>query len=58
MRYRIERCRRLARLMTDERTIDALNELADDIEADLRKLEAEAGITDVQTIHIGPPRQS
>ena len=43
--------------MTDDRTIAALNELADDIETDLRKLEAEAGIIDAQTIHIGPPRQ-
>ena len=42
MRDRIERCRRLARQTTDAKSITALNDLADEIEIDLRKLEAEA----------------
>ena len=42
IRDRVERCRRLARQTTDERARIALLELADEGEADLRKLEAEA----------------
>lgn len=40
IRDRVERCRRLARQTTDERARVALLELADEGEADLRKLEA------------------
>ena len=41
IRDRVERCRRLARQTTDDRARIALLELADEGEADLRKLEAE-----------------
>jgi hypothetical protein len=34
---RVEQCRRLARSMTDERTVDALNKLADELEEDLKR---------------------
>jgi hypothetical protein len=41
MRSRMERCRRLARLTTDERMNDALRQMADEIEADAKRLEQE-----------------
>jgi hypothetical protein len=41
MRRRIETCRRLARQMLDQETIDALLQMAEEIEIDLAKLEAE-----------------
>lgn len=43
MRERIERCRRLAKATTDERTAEALLQIADEIEADVRQLEARGG---------------
>lgn len=41
MRRRIGTCRRLARQMLDQQTIDALLQMAEEIEIDLAKLEAE-----------------
>ena len=41
MRRRIETCRRLARQMLDQQTIDALLQMAEEIEIDVAKLEAE-----------------
>ena len=43
MRERIQRCRRLAKATTDERTAEALRQIADEIEADVRQLEARGG---------------
>ena len=42
IRSRIERCRRLAALITDKQAIEILLQLADEGEADLRQLEAQA----------------
>jgi hypothetical protein len=39
MRERIEQCRRLAKYINDPRTTEALLRMADEGEADLRKLE-------------------
>ena len=41
IRGRIEQCRRLARYVNDPRTTDALLQMADEGEADLRRLEQE-----------------
>ena len=41
MRDRIERCRRLARDILDRKASEALFQMAREIEADLKKLEAE-----------------
>ena len=41
MRARIAQCRRLAKSTTDARTRDVLNQMAEEGEADLRRLEAE-----------------
>ena len=38
MRNRIERCRRLARSTTDQRTAGILNQMADEGEADIQRL--------------------
>lgn len=43
MRDRILRCRQLAKSTTDERTAGALRQIADEIEADVRKLESRRG---------------
>jgi hypothetical protein len=40
MRARIDKCRRLAKLINDPRTTEALLMMADEGEADLAKLEA------------------
>lgn len=58
MRDRLERCRRLARQMIDTKTIKALNDLADEIEIDLRKLEAEAASGEGPTIRNEMPPQT
>lgn len=38
MRGRVEQCRRLARSTTDERTASVLNQMADEGEADIKRL--------------------
>ena len=43
MRDRIQRCRRLAKSTTDERTATALRQMADEIEADVKQLESRGG---------------
>ena len=40
MRDRVDRCRRLAKGLTDDRARDALLRLAAEIEADIKRLEA------------------
>jgi hypothetical protein len=47
MRARIEQCRRLAKYINDPRTTEALLRMAEEGEADLRKLEAEEASTDL-----------
>ena len=44
MRARIEQCRRLARFVNDPRTTEALLTMAEEGEADLKKLEAEEAL--------------
>jgi hypothetical protein len=41
MRARVEQCRRLAEMITDERAVAILKQMAEDGEADLKRLEAE-----------------
>ena len=41
MRDRMHRCRRLASSISDDRTIAALREIANEIEADIARLEEE-----------------
>ena len=41
MRARVEQCRRLAEMITDERAAAILKQMAEDGEADLRRLEGE-----------------
>ena len=41
MRGRVEQCRRLAQFINDPRTNEALLKMAEEGEADIRKLEAE-----------------
>ena len=43
MRARLEKCRRLAKYITDPRTTEALLRMADEGEVDLARLEAEVG---------------
>ena len=43
IRSRIDRCRRLAAHMTDERTRGILEQMADEGEADLARLQAQQG---------------
>lgn len=42
MRARVDQCRRLAKLINDPRTTEALLRMADEGEADLARLEAES----------------
>ena len=41
MRARVEQCRRLAEMITDERAAAVLKQMAEDGEADLKRLETE-----------------
>lgn len=41
MRGRVETCRRLAKSTSDQRTVDILNQMADEGEADIKRLLAE-----------------
>jgi hypothetical protein len=41
MRARVEQCRRLAEMITDERAAAILKQMAEEGEADLRRLEAQ-----------------
>jgi hypothetical protein len=43
MRGRVEQCRRLARSTTDPRTAQVLNQMADEGEADIKRLLTENG---------------
>jgi hypothetical protein len=40
MRARAQQCRRLAKAITDRRASDILTSMAEDIEADIRRLES------------------
>ena len=41
MRHRAQQCRRLADMITDERAVDELRNMALEVEADILRLEAE-----------------
>ncbi len=41
MRSRVEKCRRLATMTNDARVANVLRQMADEVEADIAKLEAE-----------------
>lgn len=41
MRERVDKCRRLAEMITDERAANILRQMAEDGEADIRRLRAE-----------------
>jgi len=56
MRGRVEQCRRLARSVNDSRATEALLAMAVEIEADLKKLEAERAASRPE-VQIPPPRQ-
>jgi len=43
MRARVEQCRRLANMITDERAAEVLRKMAEEGEADIRRLEAQEG---------------
>jgi len=49
MRARIDQCRRLAKYINDPRTTEALLKMAEEGEADLRKLEAESSATQAES---------
>jgi hypothetical protein len=57
MRGRVEQCRRLAQFINDPRTNEALLKMAEDGEADIRKLEAEEQALNPD-LKIPPPPQS
>ena len=59
MRGRIEQCRRLAKSTTDARAAQILRQMADEGEADLRRLEAEMAdpAGQVEELKIPPPAQ-
>lgn len=46
MRERVAQCRRLATQITDPRTITILRQMADEGEADIKRLEGERGNRD------------
>ena len=48
MRARVEQARRLAKYVNDPRTTEALTQLADEGEADIRKLEEEGRRNDLR----------
>ena len=53
MRSRAEQCRRLAKAILDRRTSDILIKMAEEVEADIRRLEAGADPESIQIIQ--PP---
>jgi hypothetical protein len=53
MRNRAEQCRRLADAILDRRTSEILLKMAEDVEADIRRLEAGADPDSIQIIQ--PP---
>jgi hypothetical protein len=56
MRGRVEQCRRLAQFINDPRTNEALLKMAEEGEADIRKLEAEEALQ--PDLHIPLPPQT
>jgi hypothetical protein len=47
MRARAEQCRRLAGALTDNRAAEVLLKMAEEVEADIRRLEGSAGGVDL-----------
>lgn len=56
MRGRVEQCRRLAKFINDPRTNEALLKMAEEGEADIRKLEAEEPLGSELQIPPAPQR--
>lgn len=54
MRARAEQCRRLADAILDRRTSEILLKMAEEVEADIRQLEAGGDPDPVQIIHQPP----
>ncbi len=57
MRGRIDQCRRLAKSTTDPRAAEILRQMADECEADLRRLEAETEARPQEELKMPPPAQ-
>jgi hypothetical protein len=57
MRGRIEQCRRLAKMINDPRASQVLQQMAEDGEADIRKLQAEEAARPIEEVRIPPPPQ-
>jgi hypothetical protein len=55
MRQRLARLRRVAAIAHDQHIIDLVTQTADEIEADIRRIEA--GKSERVTLHLRPPRQ-
>jgi hypothetical protein len=55
IRGRVEQCRRLAKMINDPQAAKVLHQMADDAEADLRKLQAEAASQHNQVLKMPPP---
>jgi hypothetical protein len=58
MRGRVEQCRRLAKAITDPEAARTLLQMADEGEADLRKLQAEEPAKHKQELKMPPPTQA
>jgi hypothetical protein len=54
MRERAEQCRRLADAILDRRTSDILVKMAEEVEADIRRLETGSHPDSIQLIHQSP----
>lgn len=55
MRARVEQCRRLAAALTDTKAAVALQNMADEVEADIARLEASSGSDDIENPMPLPP---
>lgn len=55
MRGRIDQCRRLAKTTTDPRAAQILRQMADEGEADLKKLQAEVAAERSEELRMPPP---
>jgi len=55
VRARIEQCRRLAKYVNDPRTTEALLRMADEGEADLKKVQAEEAGQHNEELKMPPP---
>lgn len=54
MRARVEQARRLAKYINDPRTTEALMQMAEEGEADIRRLEEEGRLSDLESSRRSP----